>query len=240
VFDLLRNSRLLREHVSGNRVAFGINVEIRDFQHDKKKDLDLVICQPASAVGADARTLTDLVSHYQIELTKKERAELAELPELREAHVGSVLIALEAKACMTAHQRALPRLHAELDSSHVTVHGAHDAAIAAGYVMINIAESFLSPDLNKKNRRSDPIWSTHDQPRSVEITIDKVRQLPRRSKMGIPGYDALGIVIVNCTNDGSAVKLHTGKPAPQPQDTYHYAAMIDRLQSIYATRFAQL
>jgi hypothetical protein len=240
VFDLLRNSRLLREHASQKRVGFGINVEIRDFQHDKKKDLDLVVCRPAGATPTDARTLVDLADHYQIDLTKKERGELAQLPRLCEASVGSVLIALEAKACMTAHQRALPRLHAELDSSHVTVHGAHDAAIAAGYVVINIADSFLSPDLNKKNRRSDPIWSAHDQPRSVEITINKVKQLPRRSKMGIPGYDALGIVVVDCRNDGSAVRLHTGRPAPQPQDTYHYAAMIDRLQTIYATRFAQL
>jgi hypothetical protein len=167
VFDLLRNSRLLREHVSGNRVAFGINVEIRDFQHDKKKDLDLVICQPASAVGADARTLTDLVSHYQIELTKKERAELAELPELREANVGSVLIALEAKACMTAHQRALPRLHAELDSSHVTVHGAHDGLRHDQYREVipqsgpQQEESQVGPDL--EHTRSAKIGRNHDR-----------------------------------------------------------------------------
>jgi len=64
--------------------------------------------------------------------------------------------------------------------------------------------------------------------------------LPRRSKTGIPGYDALAIVVVHCTNDGSAVKLHSKEPAPQPQESYHYAAMIDRLQAIYATRFAQL
>jgi hypothetical protein len=240
VFDLLRNSRLLRDHVTAQRVAFGINVEMKDFQQDRKKDLDLVICQPASAFEPTARTLTSLADHYQINLTKKERTELASLPVLRETRVGNVLVALEAKACMTAHQRALPRLYDELNSSHLTVHGAHDSAIAAGYVMINIADVFLSPDLNKKNRESDPTWSTHEQPKSVEITIDKVKQLPRRSKTGIAGYDALAIVVVNCKNDGSAVKLHATKPAPQRQDSYHYAAMIDRLQGIYATRFAQI
>jgi hypothetical protein len=142
VFDLLRNSRLLREHVAAERVGFGINVEIRDFQHDRKKDLDLVICQPAIGSPRRTRTLSTLAEHYQIELTKKERAELDALPELREAPVGSVLMALEAKACMTAHQRALPRLHDELNSSHATVHGAHELAIAAGFVMINSAERF--------------------------------------------------------------------------------------------------
>jgi uncharacterized RmlC-like cupin family protein len=39
------------------------------------------------------------------------------------AEVGAVLIALEAKACMTAHVKALPRLYDELNSSHQCVHG---------------------------------------------------------------------------------------------------------------------
>jgi hypothetical protein len=218
VFDLLRSSRLFREHVAANRVGFGINVEMRDFQHDRKKDLDLVICRPASASPSSGRTLERLADHYDIDLSKKERAELQALPQPRGVQVGSVLVALEAKACMTAHQRALPRLYDELNSSHLTAHGAHDSAIAAGYVMIDIAERFLSPDLNKRNRSSAPEWSAHDQPKSVGIAIDKVKQLPRRSKTGIPGYDALAIVVVHCRNDGSPVTLHTDPPAPQRQD----------------------
>jgi hypothetical protein len=63
---------------------------------------------------------------------------------------------------MTAHQRALPRLYDELNSSHTTVHGASDHAIAAGFAMINIAPRYLSPDLNKKNRASNPVWSVHN------------------------------------------------------------------------------
>ena len=84
-------------------------------------------------------------------------------PPLRRAPVGAVLIALEAKACMTAHQRALPRLYDELNSSHLTVHGANDQATAAGFAMINIADRYRSPDLNKKNRAEDPVWSSHGQ-----------------------------------------------------------------------------
>jgi hypothetical protein len=240
VFDLLRTSRLFREHVAAGRVGFGINVEIKDFQNDRSKDLDLVICQPASKVAKSMRTLASLADHWQIDLTKRERAELAELPTLNETEVGNVLVALEAKACMTAHQRALPRLHDELNSSHLTVHGAHDLAIAAGFVMINIAETFLSPDLNKKNRVRHPEWSRHDQPKSVEITIEKIKKLARRSKTGIPGYDALSIVVIDCINDGSPVRLHTKSPSPQPKDNYHYVSMIDRLSGIYATRFAQI
>ncbi len=240
VFDLLRSSSLLRSHVTSGRVGFGINHEMRDFQHDRKKDLDLVICQPSSDGGGGARSLVDLAGHYGVDLTAAERVELARLPALHETPIGNVLVALEAKACMTAHQRALPRLYDELNSSHQTVHGAHDSAIAAGLVMINIADRFLSSDLNKENRATNPNWSTHRQPKSVDITLAKIKQLPRRSQTGVAGYDALGILVVDCVNDGSPVTLHTTTPAPQAQDTYHYTTMIDRLRGIYDTRFAQI
>jgi hypothetical protein len=241
VFDLLRTSPLLRRHVQDNRVCFGINHEMRDFVHDRKKNLDLVLCTPSSGGdGGSAQTLGSLAKDYEIELTEAERTELAALPELRRAPVGSVLMALEAKACMTAHQRALPRLYDELNSSHLTVHGASDQAIAAGFVMVNIASRYLSPDLNKKNRAADPDWSTHDQPRDASLAVDKVRQLPKRSKTGDTGYDALSIVVVDCANDGSPVKLFTAPPAPATGDIFHYASMIDRLGHIYATRFKDL
>src|SRR5262249_37293910 len=61
VFDLLRTSTLLRKHVAQGRVGFGINHEMRDFQHDRKKDLDLVICQPSSG-GRTGRTLVELAA----------------------------------------------------------------------------------------------------------------------------------------------------------------------------------
>ncbi len=240
VFDLLRTSKLFRDHVAAGRVGFGINHEMRDFRNDRKKDLDLVISIPSTHSAPPKRTLATLADHYQVDLSAAEREELKGLPPLLEQPVGTVLIALEAKACMTAHQRALPRLYDELNSSHQTVHGSHDQAIAAGFVMINAATKFLSPDLNKKNRISDPQWSTHSQPKSVNITMDKLKQLPRRSKMGTEGYDALSIVVIDCMNDGSPVKLISTAPAPQPQDTYNYTTMIDRLSGLYGTRFSQL
>lgn len=149
-------------------------------------------------------------------------------------------MALEAKACMTAHQRALPRLYDELNSSHLTVHGASEQAIAVGFTMVNIADRYLSPDLNKKNRMTDPEWSEHKQPRDAQLAIGKISQLPRRSKVGDVGYDALAIVVIDMPNDGTTVKLIKGPPAPQQGDNYHYDAMISRLSGIYATRFKDL
>jgi hypothetical protein len=181
-----------------------------------------------------------MIADYRIILSDIEREQLEDLPVLAQSPVGSVLMALEAKACMTAHQRALPRLYDELNSSHLTVHGANDQAIAAGFTMVNIAERYLSPDLNKKNRVTDPQWSTHAQPRDAQLAVDKIRQLPKRSKTGETGYDAISIVVIDCVNDGRPVKLVSTSPAPQPGDIFHYASMIDRLANVYATRFKDL
>jgi hypothetical protein len=240
VFDLLRTSPLLRRHVDAGTVHFGINHEMRDFVHDRKKNLDLVLCTSSATPKGAAATLASIRVEYGICLSGAEEAELARLPTLTRAPVGAVLMALEAKACMTAHQRALPRLYDELNSSHLTVHGATDQAIAAGFVMVNAAEQYLSPDMNKANRAFAPAWSRHAQPRDALLAVDKVRQLPKRSKTGETGYDALAIVVVDCPNDGSPVRLVTAPPAPQPGDIYNYTSMIDRLAHIYATRFKDL
>ena len=241
VFDLLLACALLRRHVGESKVRFGINHEMRDFVHDRKKNLDLVLCTASAApISTSPLTLTRMASAYEIELTAEEKDRLDSLPELLQAPVGAVLAELEAKACMTAHQRALPRLYDELNSSQQTVHGATDQAIAAGFAMVNVAEEYLSPDLNKENLAGNPRWSKHDQPRDALFAVDKIRQLPRRARTGDAGYDALSIVVVKLRNDGSPVGLMQAPPAPQPGDIYHYDSMISRLAHIYATRFKEL
>jgi hypothetical protein len=241
VFDLMGACSLLRRHVEEGRVVFGINHEMRDFVHDRKKNLDLVLCTPSGADFKSSRqTLATMAQDWDIGLTETETLDFVRLPVMRRAPVGSVLMALEAKACMTAHQRALPRLYDELNSSHLTVHGSNDQAIAAGFTMVNIAARYLSPDRNKRVMASGPTWSFHNQPRDAILAIDKIRQLPKRSKLGDVGYDALAVVIVDCANDGSPVELVSRSPAAQPGDILHYAAMIDRLAHTYATRFKDL
>lgn len=214
---------------------------MRDFVHDRKKNLDLVLCTPADGHIADeSMSLPDMAKDYAVSLNEEEQSMLDSLPTLRRSPVGSTLMALEAKACMTAHQRALPRLYDELNSSHLTVHGATDQAIAAGFVMVNLAGRYLSPDKNKVSGTTAPDWSIHNQPRDATLAIGKVQQLPKRSKPGETGYDALAVVVVDFPNDGSPVQLVEKRPAPQPGEIYHYGSMIDRLAHIYATRFKDL
>ncbi|MGE0714629.1 MAG: hypothetical protein AB7P02_04225 [Alphaproteobacteria bacterium] len=240
VFDLLRASSLLRRQVTSGIVSFGINHEMRDFVHDRKKNLDLVLCTPSRAGEASrVSDLATMAEDWRIPLSANERDVLAHLPKLPRMPVGSVLMALEAKACMTAHQRALPRLYDELNSSHLTVHGAADQAIAAGFAMVNVASRYLSPDLNK-GPVGDQIWSEHRQPRDAGLAVDKIKQLPKRARTGDVGYDALAIMVVDCRNDGSPVRSIADDPAPRPGDIHHYASMVERLANLWATRFNDL
>jgi hypothetical protein len=243
VFDLVRSSEVVRRHVAAGKIAFGINHSFRDFRTDKPKTLDLVICRPALGDWSRSRkpyTLAGLAKRYGVALARAESAELGGLPGFQEALVGNVLVALEAKACMTEHQKAQPRLYDELNSSHRIVHGENDQAIAAAFVMINVAKRFISSDRNSGRSPDAFLWNDHPQPRFAEMAIETMNRLPRRMRPGEDGYDALGVVVVHCLNDGSRVTIHKAAPAPEPGEVYHYAAFIARLRGFYESRFGHL
>jgi hypothetical protein len=240
MFDLLQNCSLLVQHIAAGKVGFGVNHEMRDFRQDRKKNLDLVICVPAGEPSDGSRDLMDFAEDWHIELTSTQREVLSRLPAIRKTPVGSVLLALEAKACMTEHSKALPRLYDELNSSHLTVHGSSEGALAAGFVCINGAERYVSPDRNKRPMDGAPTINLHKQPQALEKTIAKVRQLPRRVRETEAGYDALAIVAIDCRNDGSEVKLIDHAPAPTSSDIYYYDRMIDRLAAAYVARFRSI
>jgi hypothetical protein len=213
VFDFMRNCSLLREHAENQRIGLGINHEMHDFRNKKRKNLDLVICTPAplatqgnSKGGArKAENFADLAKIYGIELTASELSELGALPELRLSGVSSVLVATEAKAAMTAHQKARPRLHDELTSSHQTIHGDNNEAIAAGFVLVNASETFVSPDRNEfPMTGATPRISLH-KANVADLILEALNKLQYRAKIGDEGFDALGVVVVSCRNDGSPI-----------------------------------
>ncbi len=232
MFDLLQNSALLRQHVADGKVVFGVNHEMSDFKTRRRKKLDLVVARPGTnpvGVVTRSRPFGDLATSLGVRLSPDQQKQLGDLPAAIEGPVGSVLIALEAKACMTEHGKARPRLYDELNSSHLTIHGAADQAIAIGFVMINGASSFISPDRNKFDLTvQPPIINPHNQPQATVVVEAKVRELPRRTRPGEEGYDALGIVVVHCRNDGSPFTVVNTPPAPPVSDLFHYDAMVRR------------
>jgi hypothetical protein len=238
--DLLGACPLFAAHARDQKIAFGINHEMRDFQVNRKKNLDLVVCTFLTEMLGETTLLT-LAEGWEIELTPEESAVIKTLPVLREGEVGSVQIALEAKACMTAHIKALPRLYDELNSSQLTIHGATDIAIAAGFAMINFSTEFISPDRNKHALTSaKPVVSKHSQPGATVRALAKVGEIRRRTRVGEEGFDALAAVVIDCRNDSSPVRLVSTPPAPAPGEILHYESMIRRVAQTYEARFASL
>jgi hypothetical protein len=238
LFDLLQQSALMRTHATSGKIIFGVNHKLTDFQTGKNKVLDLVIARPDGA--ARPMTLSDLADQYYVMLDKPQRAALASLPALHRAPVGAVLVALEAKAAMTEHVKALPRLHDELNSSHSIVHGASTKALAVGLVMVNASPTFVSPDRNRQPG-SPLIINVHSQPAAAASTVAMVRNnIPRRSGSTTNGYDGVGIVVVSAANDGTPVTVVTAPPAPPPGDILHYDNMVTRVANEYDATFRSI
>src|SRR6266478_4909139 len=236
-FDLLQESQLLRNHVASKKVAIGINHPMRDFSQNRVKNLDLVICRASGSNPAETRNFFDLIKKYTIVLSETERLTLDSFPQLLVAVPATVLVALEAKACMTEFVKARPRLYDELNSSHLTIHGDTNSAVAVGFAMINVAETFISPIRNPwPLAEHSAVVNQHRQPRDARSIVQKVLELPRRSGTGTNGFDAIGIAIVNCTNDGRPI-THVDAPLEPAAAGLTYSDFIVRLAHIYETRF---
>jgi hypothetical protein len=239
LFDLLQHCPLLAQHIRSGKVGFGINHEMRDFRTGRKKYLDLVLCTPRDA-SSKPESFESLVDRYSIVLTSAEAKELERLPRLSRVDVGAVHVALEAKACMTEHVKALPRLYDELNSSHLAIHASADFAIATGFAMVNMATSFLSPGRNKRPIEGSPTVTIHKQPYVTQRTVEKLREIPRRTQLGAEGFDAFAIVVIDMKNDGSPVEIVSTPPAPAPGDVLYYNQMVHRIASLYATKFGNV
>ena len=241
-FDLLSQSSLMQQHALAGKIVLGVNHEMRDFHTDRAKVLDLVIARPASTPPADGPTFRGLIEQYGVELSKEQRDLLDSLPDIKIAPVGAVLVALEAKAAMTAHVKALPRLYDELNSSHLAIHGASNQALAIAYVQINNATRFLSSVVNSKamSKGLDAEYTPHRQPGDTVRVLEKVAQMPRRSGKNGNGFDAIGVTVLDFVNDGGPVTVIDGPPAPQPGSNFHYDGMIVRMANEYDATFAHI
>lgn len=236
--DLLVQSSLLRKHAAEGKVILGVNHPMLDFENNREKALDLVIARPAGPVTEGKESFKQLVDRYGIILTDEVRNALEGLPDIPVAGVGAVLIALEAKATMTAHVAALPRLYDELNSSHQAVHGASNQAIAIGYVQVNASATFATSVSNRYSWDDrPPTISVENQPNGVLRVLEKLDKLPRRASTDRKGFDGIGVTVLDFENLGGPVTVVTAPPAPQLGEAFRYDTMIVRMANEYDSRF---
>jgi hypothetical protein len=108
VFDLLRICPLLRRHVAEGRVGFGINHEVRDFVHDRKKNLDVVLCTPSSAETRSTVTFAGLARSIASAISGRRGSRISEPKDPREARrrVGGLAFPDDGDAKSHAPERA--------------------------------------------------------------------------------------------------------------------------------------
>lgn len=197
LFDLVRASPRLAGQLHRREMVFGINSRVGD------KDLDLVIGTPGVWTASKRpRTLSDIVRQNDIELNP------GELGALCEGVIQKPLLAVEAKAIMTDHAGAMPRVSDELERFRSRI---QDEALTIGLILVNAARRFVSPGRNGFDpHRQHKKVNNHRQPRTNKRVISMVSGLPRRNGVGGPGFDGLGMVFIHCQNDGTPVTLQQG------------------------------
>jgi len=209
--DLKTASGVLAAHLQAENVAARIN-EPYVFPNGKKKTLDLAVGTPIGNASSDRRTAKGQT-------------------------IDRLLIACEAKQCMTEHKKSQPRLFDELSSAHEIAHQGDTLIISLGIVVVNVAERFASP---LRQTADDPLhFSKHRQPAVTASMVDHLRGLQIREKPGEVGFDAFATIIIDCDNVGTC-RLHTQSPAPQVGDMDHYGTFLTRLSAAYADRFSEL
>lgn len=240
LFDLLQQSRVLGRHVEAGEVVLGVNHKTTDSRTARSKKLDLVIGRRTDRqLTRPPASMSDLALRWGVRLTPEQRSRLAGLPDLREGLVGDVLVALKAKACMTEHIKALPRLFDELTSAYSTVQADAPGAIAVGYALVNASDSFLSTDMNKYDLSQRHATVNQHPDHAARRAVDKVLELDRRTSPVGNGFDAFGITVISMRNDGSPVGLVVSPPAPDSDSPSSYQQMITTLADSYDAAHGQ-
>lgn len=212
--DLIAACPRLAADAEAGRVVGGVNAVVT-FANGKTKTLDLAIGEPADPPDAFVFN-----------------------PPISMGRLARVRISCEAKQCMTEHSKTKPRIFDELSSSHEIVHQGDTRAIAAGIVVVNIAERYASPT-RQISGEGELIISPHRQPAVTEDMVRHLRGLIMREEVGQVGFDALCTLVIDCDNMGGPCTLHSVSPAPQPGDRDHYDTFLARIVSFYGSRFSE-
>lgn len=141
-------------------------------------------------------------------------------------------IAIELKAVMTEHRKAVKNRKRDLEAHHEHVHNYKQNAIAGGVLIVNAADHFKSP------LRIAP--TVHRNPDAlVEYCLNELRAVAGRGGSRGYGLDAKCGIVVRMDNLALASTEYVRKPpAPLVGDPLHYDSFIRTICDEYGQRFS--
>lgn len=150
---------------------------------------------------------------------------------VRRSRPSTVQIAIEIKAVMTEHRKAVKNRKRDFEAHHDHVHRYQRRAIAGGLLLVNGSPTFRSP------LRSDT--TLHRDPDDlVRHCVDQMRAVTERNDAAGTGLDAKGVVVLSFDPaHREAGEYLTARPAPPVGDPLHYDAFIQSICRQYADRF---
>lgn len=151
--------------------------------------------------------------------------------EITQTVPSTVHIAIEFKAVMTEHRKAVKNRKRDFEAHHDHVHRYSDRAIAGGLLMVNASPTFTSPLRTRPTVHRHPL-------QLVQHCVDEMRAVAARSRLGEAGLDAKGVVVVSLDPaDPERATFVTKPPAPRIGDPLHYDAFIQAICNRYTERY---
>jgi hypothetical protein len=206
VDDLVKFCPKIRERAAAGELVYDLNFTLRAGTADW--NVDLVLGPPQ--LGTQPPSASTLI--------------------LRQSP-SNVQIAIELKAVMTEHRKAVKNRKRDLEAHHEHVHNYNQAAIAGGVLIINAAPTFKSP--------LRPAITVHKTPEKlITHCVNEFRSVAVRGGQTGYGLEAKCALVVSVDNVNlaSACYVTTAPPIPVG-DPLHYDSFIRTLCEFYTRRF---
>lgn len=207
VRDLVTHCPAIRKKARAGQLVYSLNFSLRT--GTAEWNVDLVLGQPAMGFSE-----------------RPKEGEIARVVP------STVQIAVEFKAVMTEHHKAVKNRKRDFEAHHDHVHRYDDKAIAGGLLVVNSSPTFKSPLRAEATIHRDP-------EKLVRHCLEQMRAVAVRSHPPGIGLDAKGVIVVSLDPaDSERATFLTRPPAPPVGDPMHYDAFIQTLCNRYTERFA--